>query len=118
MLVLGQLLVPGHKRARGRTRDRARGGQRAQLLLSDCQLLLGQVELSRQSSCQRSRKLEILNGRSVRDLRYGRCSVFGRPFKQDIGHGYQHPPEEEEQDAVESGEPDPGGAARPSQPGG
>ncbi len=68
LLVPGELLIPGRERARGRTRDRARG-LRAQLILGQGQLLLGQIQLLRQGLGQPNWKLEVLDGRSARDLR-------------------------------------------------
>ena len=92
-----------------------------QLLLSLCQLMrmLDNDGLAlRQSLSRRTRKLEMLYGESVWDLRQMRRSVFGRPLKKDVGGGDQRDAGQEEQAAVESGEPKPGGAARQSQPGG
>jgi hypothetical protein len=92
LLVLGQLmLVPGRERVPGRSRNSARGRTRdrhAKLLLGLGQLLLGPVELSGQSSCQRSGKLEILDGRGVRDPRYGRCPVCGRSARLTESNHY------------------------------
>ena len=109
LLVLGQLLVPCRNRTSGNSR---------QLVLGQCQLFLGrgQLILEGVELRQRGRKLELSDSGSARDLRYGRGSVFGRPFEKTIGDGDQCGAGEEEQGAVESGEPDPGGAAGPSQP--
>src|SRR5580704_7952789 len=115
MLVLGQLLVPRRKRTRRKSRQLIL--VLGQLTLGLGQLILQQVELLRQSLYQRGRKLEIADGGSMRDLRYGRRSVFGRTFKKDVGDGGQRGACKEEQATVERGEPDPGGAARQSQPG-
>ena len=53
----------------------------------------------------------------------GACGIFGgvasvlrRPFEQDVGAGEQGDAGEEEEAAVEGGEPEPGGAAGQSQP--
>ena len=53
----------------------------------------------------------------MRDLRQVWRFVFGRPFKQAVGDGDQRGSGEEEEAAVESGEPEAGGAAGQSQPG-
>ncbi len=58
----------------------------------------------------------MLDRGSVRDRRQLRRLVFGRPLKKDVGDGDQRHAGEEEEAAVESGEPQAGGAAGQSQP--
>jgi hypothetical protein len=121
MLVLRQLLlVPGQLLVLRRKRTRRPSAQPAlvlgQLVLGLQQLLLDPFELPRQSRGQRRQRLETLDGGRVRDLGQGRRPVFGGPFKQGVGDRGQRGAGEQEQGAVQSGEPQPGGAAGPPRP--
>ncbi len=114
MLVPDQLLVLRRKRTPGQSSQPAL--VLGQLVLGLYQLLLDQFELPRQRRGQRRQRLETLDGDRVRDLGQGRRPVFGRPFKQGVGDRGQRGAGEQEQGAVQSGEPQPSGAARQSQP--
>jgi hypothetical protein len=114
LLVLGQLLVPRRKRTCRQSRQLI--PDLGQLILGLGQLILEQAVLLRQVHGQRGRKLELADGGSGRDLRQGRRSVIGRTFKKDVGDRGLRGAGEEEEATVESGEPQPGGPARPSQP--
>src|ERR1700744_269419 len=93
----------------------------SQLELSLCKLMrmLEKLDGSAQSPSlsRQSRKLETLDGKPVRDLRQVRRFVFGRPLEEDVGDGDQRDAGDEEETAVESGQPQPRGAAWQSQPG-